>query len=197
MATKKKTIKKFEIQKRTTALSSDLLPTIQNLTAQGYTKADIGILLGFAGKDPEGWLKRLEAKFPTLAEAIQAGKDAGDIELVKTAFEQALGHWVDGGEEIRYKAVQDRQNPNKVKWVQSAKKKLPAKFIPGNGKLLFQLLCSRLPEYFSDTRRVEIDKKVLELKGNVKDEILGFAGALAAAVQPKEVECKFVETDDN
>jgi len=195
MATKKRTIKKFEIQKRSD-ISADLLPVVQNLTAQGYTLADVGILLGFAGKDPEGWLKRLEAKFPTLAEAIQAGKSMGDIELVKTAFEQALGHWVDGGEEIRYKAIQDPQNPTKVKWIQSAKKKLPAKFIPGNGKLLFQLLCSRLPEYFSDTRRVEIDKKVLELKGNVKDEILGFAGALAAAVENKEIECKFVEKEN-
>ena len=50
--------KKFEIEKYSKLDIEPLLPTIQNLSAQGYDISDIGMILGFAGKDAA--VKRLD-----------------------------------------------------------------------------------------------------------------------------------------
>ncbi len=57
--------------------------------------------------------------------------------------------------------------------------------------LLKFLLLNRLPEYFSDTKKVEISKKVIEIKSNSADEIRLFAGKLLDII-----EVDFVETEN-
>ena len=188
----KQTIKKFELQK-STELSPDILPVIQNLATQGFTLADIGMFLGFAGKDPEGWIRRLQEKYPDIKEALQVGKSAADMELIRTAFNEAVGYWIEE-EEVTQQKIQNPTDPTKTKWVDKWKKN-KKRFVAPNAVLLFKLLCSRLPEYFSDIRKIEVDKKIMELKGNIDDEILEFAGALGEAVRRKKIESKIVETE--
>jgi hypothetical protein len=59
-----------------------------------------------------------------------------------------------------------------------------------NDALLKFLLLNRLPEYFSDTKRVEINKKSIEIKGNTEKEIREFAGKLANFIDAEFVETK-------
>lgn len=186
----KQKIKKFELQK-TNELSADLLPAIQNLAAQGFTLADIGMFLGFTGSDTEGWMRRLQEKFPATKDALQAGKDAADMELIRTAFQEATGYWIEE-EELTKQKIQSPIDPTKTQWIDKWKK-TKKRFIPPNAVLLFKLLCSRLPEYFSDIRKIEVDKRTLELKGSIDDEILDFAGALGEAVRRKKIESREIE----
>ena len=66
-------------------------------------------------------------------------------------------------------------------------RKTKRRFIQPNTQLLFKLMCCRMPEFFSDTRKVEIDKRTLELKGDVSAEIKGFAGALYKAMTGTDI----------
>ena len=56
--------------------------------------------------------------------------------------------------------------------------------------LLKFLLMNRLPKYFSDTKRVEINKKVIEIKGNTEAEIRTFAGRLLEAIDSEFIEAE-------
>ncbi len=53
--------------------------------------------------------------------------------------------------------------------------------LPNESLLRFILKC-RLPEYFSDIQRVEINKKTIEIKETTQKEIEGFAGKLFEAI---------------
>ena len=195
----KKVVKKdtkYELAKRT-ALDNTFIPVIHNLLTKGYTLADVGMLIGYSGKDSEGWLRRLSADNTDLDLAIQEGIEAANIELIKTAFNECMGYWV---EEEDITAQKEKITPKGkntyYKWTEKWKK-TKKRFIPPNTALLFKLLCCRMPAYFSDLKKVEIDKRTLELQANLEDEILGFAGALAAAVQKKQVESQEVIEDES
>ena len=183
---------KFEIEKFSKVKVEPLLPIIQNLTAQGYNLADIGMILGYSGKDPKSWIWRLKENHPEIQEAIEAGKNLADVELVKTAFKEATGYTIEEVETY-YKAFPDPNNPTKVRWVAVEKKKKP-KYIPPNAILLWKMLCSRLPDLFQDTKKIEINKTTLDIKDVTADEIRRFAGRFARMVDSEVIDTKFVET---
>lgn len=177
---------KYSIEKRQKINIEPLLPVIQNLTTQGHSLADIGMILGYSGKDPKSWLANLKKNKPEIQKAIEIGKSLADVELVRTAFKEATGYTI---QEIQteYKAVQDPANPDKTKWVAVKKKKNP-KYIQPNTKLLFQLLCSRMPEYFSDTKKIEVNKQSIEIKAQTEEEIRAFAGKLMKIVDAEIID---------
>ena len=189
-----KRTKKFEIEKRQKVNIEPLLPVIQNLTSMGHSIADIGMILGYAGKDKRAWLNNLKENNPEIQEAIEAGKNLADAELVKTAFKEVTGYTI---EEIKteYKAIQDSKNPDKVKWVATKKTKNP-KYIQPNAILLFKLLCSRLPDYFADSKKIEINKTNLDIKDVTAEEIRRFSGKFAKLLDAEVTDAKFEETDD-
>lgn len=193
-------IKKFEIAKRTDLNPDNLLPVIQNLTALGFTIADVGIMLGYCGKDPEGWFYRLKEKYPDINKALEIGKNLGDIELIKTAMQESLGYWIEEDEilsenvfEIPVVGLGEKCKPMKDKWVKK-EKKTKRKFIQPNTQLLFKLLCCRLPEFFSDVKKIEVDKRSISLKGNIEEEIKQFAGALLHNIA-EPIEAEFEPTN--
>lgn len=176
------TAKKFEIARRSD-FSDVLLPVIQNLTANGYNLSDVGTLLGYAGQDPEGWLERLRERYPDLKEAIQVGKEVANAELVRTAFQEAVGYWIEEEE------IYANYNKEEHTFLDKSKK-TKRRFISPNTQLLFKLLCCRMPEYFSDTRKIQVDKRSIEVKANIEEEIKGFAGALLEAAGVKHIDSK-------
>ena len=193
----KKEIKKFEIARRTDLNPENLLPVIQNLTAYGFNLADIGVLLGYVGKDPTAWLYNLRQKYPDVEEALQVGKQLGNIELIKTAIQESLGYWIEEEEifanNVPVIPVSDKPfgpaKPMQDRYINKSRK-TKRKFIQPNTQLLFKLMCCRMPEFFSETHKIQIDKRSIELKGNIEQEIRQFAGALLHVVdaefEPKE-----------
>lgn len=193
----KKEIKKFEIARRTDLNPETLLPVIQNLTAYGFNIADIGIMLGFVGSDPEGWFYRLKEKYPEINKALEIGKNLGDIELIRTAIQESLGYWIEEEEvlsqnvfEIPVVGLGEKCKPMQDKWVKKDKK-TKKRYIQPNTQLLFKLLCCRLPEFFSDVKKIEVNKRSISLKGNIEDEIKQFAGALLHTIKPEITEAEF------
>jgi len=180
---------KFEIEKYKPVDFEPLLPVIQNLTAQGYNLADIGMLLGYAGNS-KVWLSNLKKTHPEIQQAIEAGKDLADVELVKTAFKEATGYTIEEVE-TEYKLFQNPNDPTKTKWVAVKKKKKP-KIVQPNAILLWKLLCSRLPDYFQDSKKIEINKTNLEIKDVTAEEIRRFAGKFS-----KIIDAEFIETENS
>lgn len=193
----KKEIKKFEIARRTDLNPETLLPVIQNLTAYGFNIADIGIMLGYTGADPEGWFYRLQEKYPNVEEALKVGKSLGDIELIKTAMQESLGYWIEEEEtfaenvfNIPVVGLGEPAKPIQDKFV-NKNKKTKKRYIQPNTQLLFKLLCCRLPEFFSDVKKIEVNKRSISLKGTIEEEIKQFAGALLHTINPEMIETDF------
>jgi len=82
-------------------LDTSLIPIIKNISAMGLTQADIGIILGYCGKDPKSWFQRISKKFPDIQQAWEAGKGIADTELVVKAFQRAVGYDYEE-EEVEY-----------------------------------------------------------------------------------------------
>ena len=191
MAKKKKIDKHIQLANRT-VLDDNFAPIIHNLLSEGFNLAEVGLLLGYAGKDSQRWLKRLSEGSEAIQKAVQEGIDAANVKLIQTAFKAAIGYFVTE-EEVFAEVEKVIPPPNVAKHGPDAparkpyyrfankSKKTKKRFIEPNTQLLFKLLCNRLPEYFSDSRKIEIDKRSVELKANVEQEIKDSAGALLDA----------------
>ena len=59
--------------------------------------------------------------------------------------------------------------------------------LPNEALLRFILKC-RLPEYFQDTQRIEINKKTIEIKEVAQKEIEEFGRKLLESIKNKETE---------
>jgi len=181
---------KYQIKKRTT-FNDALLPVIQNLTAEGRSLADIGMLIGYSGKNPAAWLRYVKNKYPEVADAIESGAKLADTKLIVTAFDSAIGY---DAEESDTEYVVVPKIDGSFRYEEKSRK-IKRKHIKPDTSLLFKLLCNRLPEYFQDTKKFEIDKRSVDAKIDMNKEISEFAGKLMDAVKNrKQVESEVVET---
>jgi len=88
--------------------------------------------------------------------------------------------------------VIDGKGLSKIEYIEKSRK-TKQKHVRPDTSLLFKLLCNRLPEYFSDTRKFEIDKRSVNAKVDMNKEISEFAGKLMDATKDKkQVESKVV-----
>ena len=185
----KKKEPKYTIKKRT-PFSHSLLPVIESLASEGRSLADIGMMLGYAGKSPKQWMNYLKKNHPDVEDALEAGRKMADTKLVVTAFDVATGYDV---EEVQVEMINNpRISSGEVQnhFVEKSRKTTTKHIKPDSG-LLFRMLCNRLPEYFSDTKTIDINKRSLDVHATVTAEIEDFAGKLIdAAKRRKKVESK-------
>jgi len=85
---------------------------------------------------------------------------------------------------IRVPAGYDDAGIPKMREVPSSKKVKTKRALPNEALLRFILKC-RLPEYFQDTQRIEINKKTIEIKEISQKEIESFAGRLLDTINVK------------
>lgn len=190
---KKKKETKYQIKKRT-PFNDVLLPVIQNLSAEGKSLADIGMLLGYAGKSPAAWLKYIKNKYPEVADALAVGAQMADTKLIVTAFDVATGYDI---EEVDIEYVTINQLDGDKRY-EEKNRKIKRKHIQPNATLLFKLLCTRMPKYFSDTKKFEVDRRSANVKIDMNKEISEFAGKLMQATKDrKQVDSKVVETEND
>ncbi len=188
-----KTKSKYQIKKRT-PFNDALLPVIQNLTAEGKSLADIGMLLGYAGKNPTAWLRYIKNKYPEVADAMKVGAQLADTKLIVTAFDAATGYDIEETD-TEYVVIPKIDGSNRH---EEKNRKIKRKHIRPDTGLLFKLLCNRLPEYFSDTRKFEINKKSANVKIDMNKEISEFAGKLMDATKDrKQVESKEIDVESS
>jgi len=188
--------KRKYILERGTVWDSSLLPVIQNLTACGATAADLGMILGYQGKDAARFIANLKSKIPDFKKAIESGLQPANALLIAHAFRSAIGYDYTE-EELWYKLVQDPQNPEKLKEI-PFKRKVFKKHKPGNARLLIFLAENRMPEHF---KRAEQVHKSFNLSAEIPaDEVRRLAGKLDDLSKEftiiKKVESKEVEDSE-
>jgi len=187
--TARKIKQKKQIRKKVVKINdtTDLTVVAKAMIHEGGTVADVGVILACQqAEGGEEWLAGLKAQGLSIEEFIQAAKQRADIELVRVAARTALGYTYEEGSQEFMPEMDEEGEPT-------------GKFIPGKKKvlekhvrdtaLLWNLMKSRMPEFFSDVKHLEISKRTVELKMDAESEIKGFAaGLLKAFDEPIDVE---------
>jgi len=164
-------------------LSTALATTVSDLIEANQTTADIGTIIGCLGKDSVKWLKDLKNECSTVDEFIEAARQRADIALVAAAVEAAIGYDYEevDQEYLRIPAGYDDKGTPIIREV-PGNRKVKTKHAKKNDALLKFILKNRLPEYFQDVQKVEINKKTIEIKAITESEIKSFAGRLMEAI---------------
>jgi len=150
--------------------------------------ASLGVIMGCLDSDVKA-LEKLKKECTTVDEFLELAGGLANAKLIAAAAKAALGGTFDEVTETMKKVPcgYDTRNEMQFKFVGGDKKVTTKKVNPSETLLKF-LLATRMPEFFSETKKVEINKKVIEIKQNTEDEIKSFAGKLLDAI---EVEAEF------
>lgn len=165
-------------------IKKQLAVVVKDFIEQGSDVADIGVIIGCLGKDSSKWLDNLKKECTSVGEFIEMARTRADIALVAAAVEAAVGYdYLE--EDVEYfKCVQGNDVNGKPRIVEKeGKRKVKKRHAKKNDALLKFILKNRLPEFFSDTQRIEINKKSIEIKEITAAEIKKFAGKLLDTIQ--------------
>lgn len=157
---------------------------IQNLAKSGMSQADIGMILGCANSDKKGWLRRLRKKYSDIDDAYRAGAELSDIQLVKTAFEKAVGYEYEETEQkFEYvgKGNFDKDGDPILEEI-PVEKVVKKKVRPPDAAMLRFLIINRMPQLFQDNnkRKKKVESEVID---NESDRIDNFVGDLIKEVE--------------
>jgi len=142
-----------------------LLLVAKDLIANNQNISDIGTILGVLGEDSTKWLEELKKECDSVEEFVEVAKQRADIALISAAVKTALGYTYQEIDQnfLRVPDGYDKLGIPKMREVPSNKKVKTKRALPNEALLRFILKC-RLPEYFQDVQRVEINKKTIEIK---------------------------------
>ena len=142
-----------------------LLLVVKDLIADNQSISDIGTIIGVLGEDSLKWLEGLKKECLSTEDFLEAAKQRADIALVSAAIKTALGYEYQEIDQnfLRVPCGYDDSGKPLMREVPSNKKVKTKRALPNEALLRFILKC-RLPEYFQDTQRVEINKKTIEIK---------------------------------
>ena len=162
-----------------TLVAKDLLENNQSV-------ADIGVIVGALGEDSLKWLKDLKAECSSVDEFIELATKRADIALIVAAVKTALGYEYEESYQ-NYLKVPDGYNDDgspRLRDVPGNRQVKKRRALPNESLLRFILKC-RLPEYFTDTQRIEINKKTIEIKEIAQKEIEEFGRKLIESFESK------------
>lgn len=183
--------KKYEL-KPGTRVTEELLPAIQNLVALGYTETEIGLILGYSGKNKRWLLSNGKRDNPEIKKACEMGLSMAKANVVKSMVRAAIGYKYEEVEE-EYKRL-----PNGQMGTEPVSKKVRKKYSKPDTKALELLAYNLLSDDFK--RKIQVENKTVSLSiaGEVeKEDIKKLAGKLMELAEPKDknlVESKKVES---
>ena len=158
----------------------------KDLLENNQSVADIGTIVGALGDDSLKWLKDLKKECASVDEFIEIARQRADVSLIATAVKCALGYEYQE-EDKTYRNIlnhRDGAGAPVMKEIVDGRKVKTKRALPNESLLRFILKC-RLPEYFQDTQRIEINKKSIEIKEISQKEIESFAGRLLDTINAK------------
>lgn len=149
--------------------------------------SDIGVILGALGSDSAKWLKDLKKECTTVEEFIELARQRADVALVAAAVEAAVGYDYEEVDIDTIKTLQGYDSNSEPILVDKERgRKIKKRRSKQNDALLKFILKNRLPEYFQDVSKVEINKKSIEIKEITAKEIQQFAGRLLDTLEDKQ-----------
>ena len=171
------------------SLEAAMTLVAKDLLANGKDISDIGTILGALGEDSLKWLKDLKTECATVDEFIELATKRADIALIVAAVKTALGYEYEEIDQnfLRVPDGYDKLGIPKMREVPSNKKVKTKRALPNEALLRFLLKC-RLPEYFQDVQRVEINKKTIEIKELAGRQIEEFGRKFLEMADNKETE---------
>ena len=169
---------------------------IKDLVKADIDISDVGTIIACLKGDVKS-LKELKDECSSIDEFLDLASKKANIALVTAAIEAAIGYdYVETEQLIRKVPHYDEHGKVEIREI-PADLKIKTKHAKKNDQLLKFILSNRLPEYFNDTKRVEINKKTIEIKANTEQEIRSFAGRLLDAFKDEKIiEAEIVETDN-
>ena len=138
------------------------------------------MIIGCLGNDSKEWLADLKAECDSVEEFIELARKRADIALIAAAAKEAMGY--------KFKETDRNYKKNKDGDRIEINCKVKEKVARPNETLLRFLLRCRLPQYFTDVQKIEVNKKTIEIKELHAGEIKSFAGRLLEAVDSGEVD---------
>lgn len=163
-----------------------LLLVVEDLIKNNQDISDIGTIIGVLGEDSTRWLSDLKKECTSVGEFVEIARQRADIALIVAAVKCALGYEYQE-EDRTYRNIlnhRDDTGAPVMKEVVDGRKVKIKRALPNEALLRFLLKC-RLPEYFTDTQRIEINKKTIEIKEISQKEIESFAGRLLDTIDAK------------
>jgi hypothetical protein len=156
---------KKSLEAAMTLVAKDLLENNQSV-------ADIGTIVGALGEDSLKWLKDLKTECATVDEFLEIATKRADIALIVAAVKCALGYEYQEEDKTYRNILNHRDDTGApvMKEIVEGRKVKTKRALPNEALLRFILKC-RLPEYFQDTQRIEINKKTIEIKELAGKEI--------------------------
>jgi hypothetical protein len=165
-----------------------LIPVIRNLASLGIKESDIGMIIGYSGRDAKKFINDIKKNHPDVEHAFSIGAKIADTEIVTTAYEMATGY--NFTEEVKEWVFEDELDDdgeptgNRVKVLKKVRKY--KKHQKPDSTILKMLLLSRFPDQFIDSKNSLISSPIDP--ANVTDEeIRRFAGALLQILPKKEI----------
>lgn len=163
---------------------------MEELTYFDQNVSDIGLVLATLGQDDPKALESLKDCTKDIDEFISLAARRADILLVVAAVRAATGYTYEEVEQT-FRRVPRTGSHGEIEITEvPAERKVKTKIQKPNDALLKFLLVNRLPQYFSDSKKIEINKKTIEIKGTTEEEIRRFAGDLV-----KVIDSEFVEAE--
>ena len=169
--------------------SKTLLLVVKDLIEGNQNISDIGTIIGVLGSDSTKWLEDLKKECSSVDEFLDVARQRADIELVAAATRTALGYDYEESYQnfLRVPAGYDDNHNPIMRDVPGNRQVKYKKALPNEALLRFILKC-RLPDYFQDTQRIEINKKTIEIKEVAQKEIEEFGRKLLESIKNKETE---------
>jgi hypothetical protein len=167
-------------QKQLAVIVKDLVEANPNIS-------DVGAILACLKNDVKT-LVEIKNESKDIDEFLDLAAKRANVMLVTAAIEAALGYDYEETEQlIRKMPHYDENGIIEIREIEGDLK-VKKKHAKKDNQLLKFILANRLPEYFSDTRKVEINKKSIEIKANTEAEIRSFAGKLLDIIDTEFVE---------
>lgn len=143
-------------------------------------------------------LEKLKKECTDVDEFLAIASKRANVAIVTAAIEAAIGYeYEETVTEMRSMPKYD-ENGSPIIIDVPASKKIYKKHSKRDPSLLKFILLNRLPEYFSDTKKVEINKKTIEIKADTEAEIRSFAGRLMDAFKDEGIiDGEIVETKND
>ena len=162
-----------------------LMQITKDVVSESPDIASLGLIIGCLGSDVKA-LQKLKKEAGSVEEFLSLAGELANVSLVASATKAAIGYDVDEvqteyANKVNPVYAYGTKDQVLVKEVETGRK-VTRKHIRPSEALLKFLLSNRLPQYFSDTRKVEINKTVKEIKADTEEEIKAFAGKLLEAV---------------
>ena len=147
------------------SIEAAMILVAKDLLDNNQSVADIGTIVGVLGEDSLKWLKDLKAECSSIDEFIEIAKQRADIALIVAAVKTALGYEYEESYQnyLRVPDGYDEKGTPKMRDMPGNRQVKKRMALPNEALLRFILKC-RLPEYFQEVQRVEINKKTIEIK---------------------------------